>query len=331
MKCGSSAKSALFAGPTCRPTTRSSLRQTSRTRESTARRGLGGGREGPAEAQREHRVAEHRYHAHFNEIQELNTKIAERSRRIDSLIRRLPPAEAEVHKQRSELAAMRSRVEVLRTDLVAKRRAFRDFVEEISRGLASQSERIKQTFDSCAEGFLLETCRLTWSPQKARVGETGDLIEFPAFELEMTGADFPSPVRRSGPEQVSESQREFIDLAFRMALMAVAGSSQAGSLVIDAPESSLDAVFVTRAADVLSRFAEPDRGNRLIITSNLIEGRLIPTLIAKATQPGDRMSRIVDLFAIATPTVAVRRLRNEYDAVRAAVLGTPPEMTVEPH
>jgi len=39
--------------------------------------------------------------------------------------------------------------------------------------------------------------------------------------------------------------------------------------VIDAPESSLDAVFVTRAADVLTRFAA-DGGNRLLITSNLI-------------------------------------------------------------
>jgi DNA repair exonuclease SbcCD ATPase subunit len=131
--------------------------------------------------------AESRYQSHFNEIQELNSKIADRSRRIDGLVRRLPPAEAEMHKQRSDLATMRGRVEELRADLVTKRNAFRSFVEDVSRQLATQSENIKQTFDSFAEGFLLETCRLVWAPQKARVGESGDLIDFPAFELEMTG------------------------------------------------------------------------------------------------------------------------------------------------
>lgn len=266
--------------------------------------------------------AEERYQAHFNEILELNSKIADRSHRIDGLVRRLPPAEAEMHKQRSELASMRGRVEQLRAELLTKRNAFRTFVEEVSRELATQSEEIKRTFDSFAEGFLLETCRLVWAPQKARVGETGDLIDFPAFELEMTGADFPSPVRRTGPEQVSESQREFIDLAFRMALMSVAGSSSAGTLVIDAPESSLDAVFVTRAADVLSRFAEPVRGNRLLITSNLVEGRLIPSLVEKVTPAAERLSRVVDLFAIAAPTAAVRILRGEYDKIREDLLGT---------
>ncbi len=270
--------------------------------------------------------AESRYQSHFNEIQELNSKIADRSRRIDGLVRRLPPAEAELHKQRTELATMRGRVEELKAELAIRRRAFRSFVEDVSRQLVTQSERIKRVFDGFAEGFLLETCRLVWAPQKSRVGETGDLIDFPAFELEMTGADFPSPVRRTGPEQVSESQREFIDLAFRMALMTVGGSSAAGTLVIDAPESSLDAVFVTRAAAVLSRFGEPARGNRLLITSNLVEGRLIPSLIQKLTTASERGDRIVDLFAIAAPTAAIKQLRDEYEAVRQTLLGTVDEI-----
>jgi len=154
------------------------------------------------------------------------------------------------------------------------------------------------------------------------VGQTGVLIDFPAFEIEMTGSDFPSLVRRTGPQEVSESQREFIDLAFRMALMAVAGIGGTGSLVIDAPESSLDAVFVTRASDVLSRFGKSSSGNRLVITSNLIEGRLIPTLIENATTATDRSSRVVDLFAVAAPTAAVRQHREEYEQVRRDLLGS---------
>jgi energy-coupling factor transporter ATP-binding protein EcfA2 len=201
--------------------------------------GLEGVEKDFGEATRSLEEAERRYESHFAEIRELNFKIADRSRRIDGLVKRLPPEEAEIHKQRSELASMRSRVAELQIDLTTKRQAFRSFVEDVSRDLVTQSEHIKQTFDKFAEGFLLEMCQLVWSPKKARVGETGDTIDFPAFELEMTGTDFPSPVRRSGPEQVSESQREFIDLAFRMALMAVAGSGASGSLVIDAPRWTL--------------------------------------------------------------------------------------------
>jgi hypothetical protein len=225
-----------------------------------------------------------------------------------------------VHQQRAELATMRSRVEMLRKQLAEKRPAFQMFVDEKSREMVSRSDDIKTSFEDYARGFLLETCSLVWSPQRARVGQTGDLIEFPAFELEMSGSDFPSPVRRGGPEQVSESQREFIDLAFRMSLMDIAGSSGVGSLVIDAPESSLDAVFVGRAASVLARYAEPSRENRLVVTSNLVEGRLIPTLLQLSSSPEDYHSRLVDLFKIAEPTAAVRELRKEYEAILQEML-----------
>lgn len=264
------------------------------------------------EARRQLDDLEAGYASFVQEVARLNASIAERSARIDHLVKRLPPDEAEMHKQRKDLATMRSRVEKLRSDLIEKRQEFRAFVDKVSRTMVAQSDDIKESFEHYAKGFLLEQCDLVWSPRKARVGQTGEPVEYPAFELDLAGTDFPSPVRRTGPEQVSESQREFIDLAFRMSLMEIAGTGSVGSLVIDAPESSLDAVFVTRAADVLARFAEPKRGNRLAITSNLIEGELIPELLRRSSTPGRRLSRLVDLFTIAEPTAAVRELRSEY-------------------
>ena len=273
-----------------------------------------------AEADEQRQSTEDEYSAATLHLAELDAKIGERTVRIDSLVRRLPPGEAEIHKQRSELASMRSRVEALTLDLSRKRDAFSVFVDTQSRNLVSRSAEIMESFAKFAGGFLLETVQLVWSPQRARVGQTGEPIEFPAFELDMSGANFPSPVRRTGPEQVSESQREFIDLAFRMSLMAVASSSGQSSLVIDAPESSLDAVFVTRAADVLARFAQPDSGNRLTITSNLVEGHLIPELLQRAAPSGNRLSRVVDLFDIAEPTAAIRELGKEYDKIMKGLM-----------
>ena len=114
---------------------------------------------------------------------------------------------------------------------------------------------------------------------------------------------------------MSESQREFIDLSFRMALMVVAAEEEAGAtLVVDAPESSLDAVFVGRAADVLGRFASPVLGNCLLLTSNLTDGALIPRLLSYIGDSVER--RVVDLFEVAEPTAAVREFNEEYAAVR---------------
>jgi hypothetical protein len=249
------------------------------------------------------------------EIQALNARTADRSARIEALARRLPPSEVELHERRRELAAMGARLESMRRELQTRRESFRRLIARTSREIVARKEDVQTAFDEFAKGFLLEQCTLAWAPHKDRIGETGRTIDFPAFELEMGGADFPSPVRRSGPQQVSESQREFIDLAFRMALIRVAGNGGVGSIVIDAPESSLDAVFVTRAADVLIRYAS-DAENRLVITSNLVEGDLIPELMRKGGISSASSRRIVDLLKVAAPTMATRVLKKDYEEVR---------------
>jgi hypothetical protein len=261
-------------------------------------------------------TAELEFNGALEEIQQLTTAVSERRARIEALVKRLPPDEAAIHEQHDEVAALRSQVERMKGDLEDRRSKFRNLVQRTSRTIVTYRDEVQKQFAAYAEGFLLEECSLAWAPHTDRVGETGATIKFPAYELEMAGADFESPVRRSGPEQVSESQREFIDLAFRMALMRVAGDHGFGSLVIDAPESSLDAVFVSRAADVLARFATADSENRLIVTSNLIEGNLIPELIRRSKIKSTRDKRFVDLLRLAAPTAATRSLKTEYSQVR---------------
>lgn len=255
---------------------------------------------------------------HRAEVARLSADVTERSAQIEELASRLPPGEAALHEQRRDLAAMRSRLDTMRAEHASRRAALARLIEQSSREIVERREAVQTAFSEFARGFLLEQCSLAWAPHRTQVGETGAAIDFPAFELEMTGSDFSSPMRRQGPQQVSESQREFIDLAFRMALIDVAGSGGIGTIVIDAPESSLDAVFVTRAADVLVRYASSP-GNRLIITSNLIEGNLIPELIRKGNIRSSTSDRIVDLLTIAAPTAATSMLKDEYAAVRRAL------------
>lgn len=279
--------------------------------------------ESTADALATTRLELNRSEAEFREAQkellQLEQSIADRRDKIDNLLSRLPKEEAAIHQQRDELAVLRGRVAALKEQLSLARGQFVDFIDRARGTLVEQAPDIKSGFEDFAREFLIEECELSWSPRKARVGQTGVPIEFPSFDLNMASASFESPVLRSGPEQVSESQREFIDLAFRMALMGVADPEGGGTLVIDAPESSLDAVFVTRAAQVLGRFASSERGNRLIVTSNLTDGRLIPSLLAQFRDDNFE-DRIIDLFEIAEPTAAVRSHSDEYASVKDRLL-----------
>jgi energy-coupling factor transporter ATP-binding protein EcfA2 len=264
--------------------------------------------------------AEEKVSAARSALASLRQRIAEREQRIGFLLASLPPEEAAVHERRGGFAILKGRVDEMKVDLVGKRLAFRQFMEGVNRTIVQRTQEIKDRFDEYASGFLLEQCSLTWAPSYARVGQSGEPIPFPSFELTLTGSDFAAPVRRSGPGEVSESQREFIDLAFRMALISVAATAGVGTLLIDAPESSLDTVFSRRAATVLMRFATHEVENRVIVTSNLVEGSLVPSLVALGIPATDLAQRVVDLIELASPTAAVRALHDDYVRVRDDIL-----------
>ena len=268
----------------------------------------------------ERATAEAIYSEHIRAIAELDADIVARSARLKEIFAILPPDETELLKQRSELATIRNRLAVMKSSLAQERQSFGEFVEECTNALVSSSETIVASFEQLAGNFLSEEISLTWTSRRATVGQGGEAIPFPAFELNMSGSDFLGTVRRTGPDDVSESQREFIDLSFRMALMNAAGPN-AASIVIDAPESSLDAVFAKRAGETLIRFSL-QQGNKILITSNLIEGSLLPTLVDGIAATPERRRRLVDLFEKAQPTAAVLAERPAYDALRSRLFAS---------
>ena len=264
-----------------------------------------------AEGQRRRAVAE---------VRRLRTSIAEREAHIDRLIDQLPSEEGDLRRRRQQLATWQSRVEVMESELEGMRESFERIVRDASAAVARQAARVQEVFERYARRFLFEDCYLNWAPNAARLGQGGQRFDFPAFGLELGGSDFSGTVRRSGPEDVSESQREFIDISFRMALAEVAEQGGRTSLVMDAPESSLDAVFVERAARVLGTFGRREAGNRLVVTSNLIQGQLIPELLKQAADEEERAARVVDLLSLAAHTAAIAEFREDYERARDDVL-----------
>lgn len=264
--------------------------------------------------------AEANYKEVAGDLSELNRNMEQRRQRIETIFSLLPKKDIDLQRQHDEFILLRGRLEQLKHDLEGQIKTFGNSLADWKRQIVANATEIQHVCNEYAQQFLTETCSLSWVPYLSMLGQTGARIEFPAFAIEMTGTDFPSAVRRDGPDKVSESQREFIDLAFRMALMQVAGIGST-SLVIDAPESSLDAVFVRKAAEVLNDFSKPDRDNRLLITSNLVDGSLIPSLI-KQFSSGELADRIINLFDLATPTAAVKKFAEEYREHYEKILGS---------
>ena len=89
----------------------------------------------------------------------------------------------------------------------------------------------------------------------------------------MTSAVSPtSGVTRITETDVSESQKEFIDLAFRMAVLRAHSTAQvthsAAMIVIETPEASLDSVFVDNAGRMLRNWSKAtEQGTNSVIAS----------------------------------------------------------------
>lgn len=261
------------------------------------------------------------YKAHYAEHASILSTIASRTVEIDLISAQLPVAEGEFAQVKSYYDVAEAEMKNLAIETLELWIDFRDFADTCRGSIVEKAESVKEVFESHLENFLAENAKLTWETVPFQVGQyIRDKIDFVSFVLDMSGSDFEDATRRSQPGDVSESQKEFIDLSFRMALMSAA--SQFGtSLVIDTPESSLDGIFAERAADTLVGFANV--GDRtLIIASNYVDGELLPSLLeGMKSMEGGLAGRLVDLLRIAKPTAAVRRERVKYEALRDEFLG----------
>jgi hypothetical protein len=263
------------------------------------------------------RVAEH-----VARIAQLEGELAVLAQQAEQLESSLPDSAKAITERHEALRTLRLENESIRVQVLADKEEYSRLVNEQNLYIADYEQRIKDKFDEYAHDFLAEEISLVWGSTQAQIGQLGQPIRFSVFQIEMTSGSTGS-TRREYANQVSESQREFIDIAFRMALVGLAGTNGASTIVMDAPESSLDAVFAPRAAQVLAKFATPTSSSRMILTSNLIDGQLIPTLADLAGISGTDDPRVLNLFEVAAPTAAVQRWASEYKDAMDRAFGSP--------
>ena len=92
--------------------------------------------------------------------------------------------------------------------------------------------------------------------------------------------------------QLSESQRFFVDIALRMAIVTFVSSEGKGALLVDTPEGSLDIAYESRAGEMFARFVE--NGNQLLMTANINTSRLLRELARRCGAKGMHLERMTE-------------------------------------
>lgn len=264
-------------------------------------------------AQDDRDVVEKELEQSWRRLTELDEIVLSATTAIEQLELSVPKASRSQQKRREAIRELRLQNNALRDEVLRDKATLTEMVRQSSLRISEVEQRVRDRFTRYAFEFLLDSASLVWSEHIEQLGQLGRGIVFSVFQIDMRGTATEEQSRRSS-DAVSESQREFIDLAFRMALIEVASRRGSGTMVMDAPESSLDAVFAPRAARVLTTFANESGESRVVLTSNLVDGRLIPTIAMLSNIDGPQDKRVINLFEIAAPTRALVQLRSKYDS-----------------
>lgn len=124
--------------------------------------------------------------------------------------------------------------------------------------------------------------------------------------------------RRSG-NQLSESQRYFLDIALRMALVIhMSGEGSPAPLYIDTPEGSLDIAYESRAGAMFAAFAK--QGHPLVMTANINTSQLLLRLAEVCGTELMTLVRMTDWTTLSDVQAAEEsRIEDAYRAIEAAL------------
>lgn len=166
-----------------------------------------------------------------------------------------------------------------------------EFVEEIEKNLIDITDDVSGIFSEFAEAFLQVPCYLSFD----KYGKKNVKMFIPAIDN----------ILRKEEEELSESQRFFIDYSFRMSILSYFYNGPS-FYVCETPDSSLDISYEINAAHTFMKYLE--KPNILVITSNLNNSTFIDCLIDSA--PNIKVLNLLDFGKIS-------RIQRESEVLQA--------------
>lgn len=286
--------------------------------------------------------AEQTYADAVAQMVHLTAEVVSLEQQLDAFVRASPDAENRRTELQKRLVSFEAALNELEVELMGLAKKFQVLAEAIDDEIRIISAPIEEAFSRYISGFLAEQCSIAYTARQGAIGQLAiaEPVPFPHFVPALTsGVHRDAAKVREFGQSVSESQKEFIDLAFRMALLEVAAPNAPSMLILETPEASLDSVFVPRAGDLLRRFAARGSdagGTRLIASSNVNRELMIPALfgaypdqefygqvidepisdVPEMVPMDQRAKHVLDLLTVAAPTRALNRFRAAYEHER---------------
>jgi len=265
------------------------------------------------------------YETAIKAIDDVRKAIEDRQSREKGLIAQLPQASSTVLDLERTLEITRRAQREAEAERASAAKELRSLFEKGQAVVIPQSERLSSSFGRHVRVLLAETARLVRIDTSAKLIQGKSDFSVPAFRPEMSAATRSGLARRMEPSDVSESQRELIDLAFRLALIDVATVGASSTLAMETPEASLDGLAMQRVGSALRAFAA-SRENRLVVTSNLTNAGMITAMFggptSKAAEIKRRRGQIINLLEIAAPNRAMERDGKAYaDLLESVITG----------
>lgn len=190
-----------------------------------------------------------------------------------------------LRKQKEEIQKLTGEIDDLnkkRAVVLAKLKKVND---AFSKRLANVNENLTPLFSQFASKFLGVRCELViGTMSKAKKPIT---YMFPRFDGK----------NRDSISEVSESQRFFIDQAFRMSLITLFSRLNHGAttfFVVETPEGSLDLAYERNVADMYLDFAKS--GHSILVTSNLNSSNFLKGLYSHLGSSRAKSQRTLDLL-----------------------------------
>jgi energy-coupling factor transporter ATP-binding protein EcfA2 len=240
--------------------------------------------------------------------------------KIVEILRKIPTERAAIASSQNDLEALTNALARDKRALKKAEARFKKVVAETVKRVESLQDQIAHSFQKYLKLFIKESAELVYHTVQDRVGQFGASFEFPAFNLSMTGGAVAGPTTRDNPTEVSQSQAEFVDLAFRMALMTIAAGGGPSTLIVDAPEASLDFLFAERAGHQLAVFSKAHKENRVLVTSYLPSVHLLVAFLEGISGEARRRERIVDLIQNAAANAAMRADKSQYEQFLSSIV-----------
>lgn len=180
----------------------------------------------------------------------------------------LPPDEFELQELR-RIVAYRE-IELRQEDRIRidSHNEYVKILESNNSSLQDKMKLLEVKFSYYSKNLLAEKVFIKCEKQPRKIGQGIPSIEFPSFKVLMTSGVFDrEPSRRDDANSVSESQKEFIDLAFRLSLIDIITNenNSPAMIVMETPEASLDSLFMHNAGRLFREFSYA-QGQRMYLS-----------------------------------------------------------------